>query len=120
MFHSCSNFVGCFLETAQASCRNPKTLGLWNGNQWANDEKKRSHFSQEDRRVVSPKVGSELAQQLGLMYFECSAKTFQGVDNPFYYLANEWHTIHQEKADRMSELSWNYLNNLKLCDHVYL
>ncbi len=35
---------------------------------------------------MSPKVGSELAQQLGLMYFECSAKTFQGVDNPFYYL----------------------------------
>jgi len=55
--------------------------------------------------VVSPKVGSELAQQLGLMYFECSAKTFAGVDNPFYYLANEWYTIHQEKADRMSELS---------------
>ena len=39
---------------------------------------------------MSPKVGSELAQQLGLMYFECSAKTFQGVDNPFYYLVKSF------------------------------
>ena len=74
------------------------------------------------RRRVSPKVGHELATQLGLVYFECSAKDFQGmffsllmndiqkiyswkintnvihrnhlflgVENPFYYLANEWH-----------------------------
>ena len=31
------------------------------------------------RRRVSPKVGHELATQLGLVYFECSAKDFQGV-----------------------------------------
>ena len=30
------------------------------------------------RRRVSPKVGHELATQLGLVYFECSAKDFQG------------------------------------------
>ena len=31
----------------------------------------------EDRRIISPKVGAELAQQLGLLYFECSAKDFK-------------------------------------------
>ena len=31
------------------------------------------------RRRVSPKVGHELATQLGLVYFECSAKDFQGM-----------------------------------------
>ena len=56
----------------------------------------------EDRRVVSPKVGSDLAQQLGLMYFECSAKDFKDVENPFYYLANEWYKIFSESSDKMT------------------
>lgn len=55
----------------------------------------------EDRRVVSPKVGAEVAQQLGLLYFECSAKDFKDVENPFYYLANEWHKIFSETAESM-------------------
>ena len=36
------------------------------------------------RRRVSPKVGHELATQLGLVYFECSAKDFQGNQNINY------------------------------------
>ena len=35
------------------------------------------------RRRVSPKVGHELATQLGLVYFECSAKDFQGMISSF-------------------------------------
>ena len=48
-------------------------------------------------------VGTELAGQLGLMYFECSAKDFKDVENPFYYLANEWHKIHQEAAAQLGD-----------------
>ena len=57
----------------------------------------------EDRRIISPKVGTELAQQLGLLYFECSAKDFKDVENPFYYLANEWHKIYTETANKLIE-----------------
>ncbi len=56
----------------------------------------------EDRRIISPKVGAELAHQLGLLYFECSAKDFKDVENPFYYLANEWHKIFSESAEKIA------------------
>ena len=55
-----------------------------------------------ERRVVPPKMGSELAQQLGLMYFECSCKDYSGVEEPFFYLANEFHKTYSEKTDFMS------------------
>ena len=58
-----------------------------------------------DRRMVSPKVASELAQQLGLMYFECSCKDYSGVEEPFYYLANEYHKLHGEKAESMANVA---------------
>ena len=44
-----------------------------------------------DRRTVSPKSGSDMASQLGMQYFECSSKDHEGVEEPFFYLANEWH-----------------------------
>ena len=43
------------------------------------------------RRRVSPKVGHELANQLGLVYFECSAKDFQGTT--FYAAAKTFSVI---------------------------
>jgi transport family protein 27 len=58
-----------------------------------------------ERRVVSPKLGSELAQQLGLMYFECSCKEYNGVEEPFYYLANEYHKTYGEKAENMANFA---------------
>ena len=58
----------------------------------------------KERRVVSPKVGSELAQQLGLMYFECSCKDYVGVEDPFYYLANEYHKVYEEKGEQMANM----------------
>lgn len=56
----------------------------------------------EDRRIISPKLGSDLANQLGLMYFECSAKEFKDVENPFYFIANEWHKMYTESTDKIS------------------
>ncbi len=58
-----------------------------------------------ERRVVSPKLGSELAQQLGLMYFECSCKDYNGVEEPFYYLANEYHKAHGDKIEQMANFA---------------
>ncbi|KDR10846.1 intraflagellar transport protein 27 homolog [Zootermopsis nevadensis] len=50
-----------------------------------------------DRRVVSPKTGSTMAEKLGLMYFEGSAKENQGIEEPFFLLAHEWHKLYSEK-----------------------
>ena len=36
------------------------------------------------RRRVSPKLGHELATQLGLVYFEGSAKDFQGTIKQYF------------------------------------
>jgi len=58
-----------------------------------------------DRRVVSPKAGSEMAAALGLQYFESSAKDQTGVEEPFFYLANEWHKVHGEQAASMAEIA---------------
>jgi len=58
-----------------------------------------------DRRVVSPKAGAELASSLGLQYFESSAKDQTGVEEPFFYLANEWHKLHGEQAAAMAEIA---------------
>lgn len=57
----------------------------------------------EDRRIVSPKAGAEVAQKLGLPYFECSAKDFKDVENPFYYLAGEWHKLHSEQTEKYAD-----------------
>ena len=56
----------------------------------------------EDRRIISPKLGTDLAGQLGLMYFECSAKDNKDVENPIYFLASEWHKVYTESSERLS------------------
>ena len=43
------------------------------------------------RRRVSPKLGHELATQLGLVYFEGSAKDFQGILKRIFYLVASYH-----------------------------
>ncbi len=54
---------------------------------------------------MSPKSGSESAQKLGLTYFECSCKDYGGVEEPFYYLANEFHKMHEEAAEQMANMA---------------
>ncbi|TRY62036.1 hypothetical protein TCAL_09521 [Tigriopus californicus] len=58
-----------------------------------------------DRRVVPPKAGSDLAQQLGLLYFECSNKDYSGVEEPFFYLASEYHKQFEEKSDQIGNFA---------------
>ena len=58
-----------------------------------------------DRRVVAPKPGAEAAAALGLQYFESSSKDHTGVEEPFFYLANEWHKLHGEQALAMAEVA---------------
>ncbi|XP_071537076.1 intraflagellar transport protein 27 homolog isoform X1 [Panulirus ornatus] len=50
------------------------------------------------RRLVSPKAGRELAQKLGLVYFEGSAKDQKGIEEPFFFLVNEWFKIYTDKT----------------------
>ncbi|CAG0878871.1 unnamed protein product [Darwinula stevensoni] len=52
-----------------------------------------------DLRVISPMAGKDVANSLGLTYFECSAKERKDLELPFFYLANEWHRIYMEKTD---------------------
>lgn len=58
----------------------------------------------DQRRIVSPKMGMDFAASHGLKYFECSAKEMQGVDAPFYYLANEFHKLYQERVEAFKSL----------------
>ncbi|CAH1794543.1 unnamed protein product [Owenia fusiformis] len=57
------------------------------------------------RRAVSPKAGQEFAMSNGLEYFEVSAKEGENVEAPFYYLANEFHKLYNEKLDTFQTLS---------------
>ncbi|XP_043197155.1 intraflagellar transport protein 27 homolog [Amphibalanus amphitrite] len=47
-----------------------------------------------ERRLISPKEGNDLANKLGFVYMECSAKDNQNIDDAFFYLANEWHKMY--------------------------
>ncbi|KAK3705210.1 hypothetical protein QZH41_014004, partial [Actinostola sp. cb2023] len=57
------------------------------------------------RRVISGKEGREYASSKNLEYFECSSKEHQNVEAPFYYLAQEFHKLYQEKLDAMKSLT---------------
>nr|KAG5713771.1 hypothetical protein BaRGS_024398 [Batillaria attramentaria] len=59
----------------------------------------------DQRRVVSPKEGKDLAMQHGLEYFECSAKEMQNVDTPFFYMAHEFHKLYQEQLQVFQSLT---------------
>ncbi|KAI0237784.1 Intraflagellar transport protein 27 [Lamellibrachia satsuma] len=58
----------------------------------------------EERRVVSEKMARQFAEANSLEYFECSAKEMQNVDQPFYFLANAFHKLYQEKLEVIKSL----------------
>ncbi|XP_076460416.1 intraflagellar transport protein 27 homolog [Babylonia areolata] len=58
----------------------------------------------DQRRVISPKEGKDLAMSSGLEYFECSAKEMQNVDTPFFYLAHEFHKLYEERLQMFSSI----------------
>lgn len=53
------------------------------------------------RRVVSPKMGRDVAQRLGLLYFEGSAKEQEGIEEPFFFLVNEWFKTYTDKTQAL-------------------
>ncbi|KAK8751832.1 hypothetical protein OTU49_010566 [Cherax quadricarinatus] len=57
------------------------------------------------RRLISPKAGRDLAQKLGLVYLEGSAKEKKGIEEPFYFLVNEWFKIYTDKTQTFKLLA---------------
>ncbi|XP_049524247.1 intraflagellar transport protein 27 homolog isoform X2 [Dermacentor silvarum] len=53
----------------------------------------------KERRRVSPKEGQDMAERIGFHYLESSAKEAEGVQEPFFYLASQWHKTHNEKGE---------------------
>ena len=58
-----------------------------------------------ERRVVPAKMGLDAATALKMQYFECSAKDNTGVEDAFFYLANEFHKLHAEQAGNMAQIA---------------
>ncbi|XP_071107922.1 intraflagellar transport protein 27 homolog [Haliotis cracherodii] len=59
----------------------------------------------DQRRVVSPKAGKDLATSHQLEYFECSSKEIQNVDTPFFYLAAEYHKLYEERVQLFQSIA---------------
>ncbi|XP_037286701.2 intraflagellar transport protein 27 homolog isoform X2 [Rhipicephalus microplus] len=53
----------------------------------------------KERRRVSSKEGQEMAEKIGCHYAESSAKEGEGVQEPFFYLASQWHKTHNERSE---------------------
>ncbi|XP_068220436.1 intraflagellar transport protein 27 homolog [Palaemon carinicauda] len=53
------------------------------------------------RRIVSPKSGRDIAHSLGLQYFEGSAKDQVGIEEPFFFLVNEWFKTYTDRVQAM-------------------
>ena len=58
-----------------------------------------------ERRLVPSKLGLDTANQLALQYFECTAKDNTGVEEPFFYLANEYHKLFSEQANTLAHIA---------------
>uniref|UniRef100_A0A1I8HNN7 P-loop containing nucleoside triphosphate hydrolase protein n=1 Tax=Macrostomum lignano TaxID=282301 RepID=A0A1I8HNN7_9PLAT len=58
----------------------------------------------DNRRIVTPSQGQELAQSAGLAYFEASAKDGQGVEQPFLELARRFADLYAERCAQVCEL----------------
>ncbi|KAM7295820.1 intraflagellar transport protein 27 homolog [Ixodes scapularis] len=52
----------------------------------------------KERRSVSLKGAQEMAKRIGFQYFECSSKEAEGVQEPFFYLASQWHKLVEKDA----------------------
>ena len=58
-----------------------------------------------ERRSVPAKAGLDTATALKVQYLECSAKDNVGVEDPFFYLANEFHKLHADQASTMAHIA---------------
>ena len=55
--------------------------------------------------MVSHTEGREVAANLGVTYFECSAKDSVGIEAPFYFLASCLHEQFSENTDEFTAVS---------------
>ena len=58
----------------------------------------------QDKRVISPEDGKQLAEQNGLKYYEISALTTTGLHEMFEDVAREYVEIYQQKAYKNFQL----------------
>ena len=58
-----------------------------------------------ERRSVPAKAGLDAATSLKVQYLESSAKDNVGVEDPFFYLANEFHKLHADQASSMAQIA---------------
>nr|XP_006819001.1 PREDICTED: intraflagellar transport protein 27 homolog isoform X2 [Saccoglossus kowalevskii] len=56
------------------------------------------------RRVISPKIAREFAMKNSLEYCECSAKEMENVEAAFYFVANAFYRLYEEKVEVMNTL----------------
>lgn len=60
----------------------------------------------EERRVIDSEEGQSFAKEMGLAYFETSAQEQKGVEEPFRYLADQFHRKYQETIGRVESMAF--------------
>jgi len=60
----------------------------------------------EERVVVKTEQGQQLAQTLGLKYFETSALRGTGIEAPFQHMAKQFHAYYEEKVKTYESLRY--------------
>uniref|UniRef100_H2XNP6 Intraflagellar transport protein 27 homolog n=2 Tax=Ciona intestinalis TaxID=7719 RepID=H2XNP6_CIOIN len=58
----------------------------------------------KDRREVEANEGNAFAVKHGLVFFECSAKQYEGIDVVFKHLANEVHQLYQQSSENVQQI----------------
>uniref|UniRef100_H2YLQ2 Small monomeric GTPase n=1 Tax=Ciona savignyi TaxID=51511 RepID=H2YLQ2_CIOSA len=58
----------------------------------------------KERRQVDGNKANAFAVKHNLLYFECSAKHYEGIDGAFKELANRYHTLHQENPESIQQI----------------
>lgn len=59
----------------------------------------------ESRRVIKSSEAEETATNMGVPYFECSAKEGVQVDEPFYFLANCLYEQYVEQTQEFQSIA---------------
>lgn len=55
----------------------------------------------DQRRQVTEEDAQEVARELKMEYFECSAKANEGIEIPFKHLGEKFHEIYNESPESL-------------------
>ncbi len=80
-FHSLQNWLTEIFKAIKSS---ESTIGVIIGNK----------IDLIDRRIVSSDDAHRLAKKYKMRYFDCSAKEFNGIEEPFVHLVTNWLEMH--------------------------